>query len=295
MTERAIDRMIVWLEEMREKSREETKRGQVLAFAHAADKARHLAQEEKSHKAEVDPTAKPIEEGCVVLSCPRCSSGVEYLCRGCDSLLMACKNTLAQLERTYEKGNPATEGLCLSIRGLRAAILNYGKSHKADCPYCGGHGAMLNGVVCPEIKAHKEEAKPTKCQYWEMGAFAPKCFHPGQESPDGFECPHNTDGECTIIQHKADAPASLVEELNKLIAVYKNSPTHEGFFIETTELLSRYRPTPQADILGELKAYCADKPDEAHHMGLCEYNNESGNRVKEEIEEIIRKFEGGVK
>lgn len=50
-----------------------------------------------------------------------------------------------------------------------------------------------------------------------------------------------------------------------------------------------------ASLVAEIEAYCSDKPDEAHHMGLCEYNNESGNRVKEEIEEIIRKFEGGAK
>lgn len=37
-------------------------------------------------------------------------------------LLDQCRNTLRQLEQVYIKGDPKTEGLCLSIRGLRGVI-----------------------------------------------------------------------------------------------------------------------------------------------------------------------------
>lgn len=37
-------------------------------------------------------------------------------------MLAQCKLTLEQLERTYTPHDPKTEGLCLSIRGLRAVI-----------------------------------------------------------------------------------------------------------------------------------------------------------------------------
>lgn len=39
-----------------------------------------------------------------------------------EALLDACRNALRQIEQVYTKGDPKTEGLCLSIRGLRQAI-----------------------------------------------------------------------------------------------------------------------------------------------------------------------------
>ena len=36
----------------------------------------------------------------------------------------AIKNVLDQLERTYEKSNPHTEGICLSIRALKGLLKN---------------------------------------------------------------------------------------------------------------------------------------------------------------------------
>ena len=37
-------------------------------------------------------------------------------------LLNQCHHALRQMEQVYTKGDPKTEGLCLSIRGLRAAL-----------------------------------------------------------------------------------------------------------------------------------------------------------------------------
>ena len=39
-----------------------------------------------------------------------------------DKLVEACHNALRQIEQVYTKGDPKTEGLCLSIRGLRAIL-----------------------------------------------------------------------------------------------------------------------------------------------------------------------------
>jgi hypothetical protein len=37
-------------------------------------------------------------------------------------LLQQCKNTLRQIKQVYIKGDTKTEGLCLSIKGLRGVI-----------------------------------------------------------------------------------------------------------------------------------------------------------------------------
>lgn len=86
--------------------------------------------------------------------------------------------------------------------------------------------------------------------------------------------------------HKAEAQASLVEDRKKIIEAIV--PVMNRGYWEAGDMadaiLSHYRPTPQSDILGELKSVL---------YAPCVFS-ESWKKV-EKAKEIISKFEGGVK
>lgn len=92
--------------------------------------------------------------------------------------------------------------------------------------------------------------------------------------------------------HKAEAPASLVERLRQSIEGHKKIFEAQQEELDSRvaavknieDIVSEYRPTPQADILGELKSVL---------YAPCVFS-ESWKKV-EKAKEIISKFEGGVK
>lgn len=91
--------------------------------------------------------------------------------------------------------------------------------------------------------------------------------------------------------------ASLVEDIKKVLE-RESGDDGDGIRIvnvcEIESALSRYRPSTQADILGELKKLSKEIDGNYGVVPSCG-EVDVAYRIKNSIDEIIRKFEGGVK